>query len=192
MAQDAVRYKVIVIGGSAGSLDTILKIIADASMTNNIFYIVIIHRKTSAESVLTDLLASQTTLKVREVEDKDAILPGYVYICPADYHLLVEDQNTFSLDSSEKIYYSRPSIDVTFESVAEVFGDSTIGILLSGANADGAKGLSKIKQAGGYTIVQNPLTADVDYMPKQAIELFKPDAVLNGDKMSALLKNLSA
>ena len=190
MAQDAVIYKVIVIGGSAGSLDTILKIIADPIVANDIFYIIILHRKSDADSVLTNLLTSQTILKVKEVEDKESILPGYLYIAPADYHLLIEDQHTFSLDSSEKIYYSRPSIDVTFESIAEVFSSLVIGVLLSGANADGAKGLYKIKQAGGYTIVQNPLTADVDYMPKQAIELFKPDAVINGNEMAGFIKNL--
>ncbi len=190
MAQNEIKYKVIVIGGSAGSLDAIIKIIAGAIITNDIFYILIIHRKNDADSVLSDLLASQTKLTVKEVEDKDAILPGHLYIAPADYHLLVENQYTFSLDSSEKVYYSRPSIDVTFESVADVFGSTVIGVLLSGANADGAKGLYKIKQSGGYTIVQNPLTADVDYMPKQAMQLFKPDAVISSADITGLIKTV--
>ena len=119
------------------------------------------------------MFSSRTKLKVKEVEDKDYILPGHVYIAPPDYHLLLEDENTFSLDASEKIYFSRPSIDVTFESVAEVFGAAVIGILLSGANADGAIGLSKIQQAGGFTIVQDPESAEVDYMPRQAIDKAK-------------------
>lgn len=190
MAQDAVKYKVVVIGGSAGSLDTILKIVGCVNITNDIFYIVVIHRKNDADSVLSNLFASYTNLKVKEVEDKDAIESGCVYIAPADYHLLLDDQHTFSLDSSEKVYYSRPSIDVTFESVAEIFGASAIGILLSGANADGAYGLSRMKQARGYTIVQNPLTAEVGYMPKQAIELLQPDAIVNGEEISEIINSL--
>lgn len=190
MAQDAIKYKVIAIGGSAGSLDIILNIISDAPVNNNIVYIIVVHRKNDADSVLADLFSSRTNLKVKEVEDKDYILPGYIYIAPADYHLLLEDQHTFSLDSSEKIYYSRPSINVTFESVAEVFGNEAIGVLLSGANADGAQGLSKIKQAGGFTIVQDPKSAEVDYMPRQAIEQLKPDAVVGSNELPEFINKL--
>lgn len=190
MAQDALTYKLVVIGGSAGSLDTIIKIITDATVAK-IFYVVIIHRKNDADSVLSNLLKSCTMLTVKEVEDKEAILPASVYIAPADYHLLFENEHMFSLDASEKIYYSRPSIDITFESAAEVFGASAIGVLLSGANADGAEGLKKIKQKGGYTIVQNPLTSEVDYMPKHAIELFKPDAIKDSDEIVELIKALT-
>ena len=155
MAQDALKYKVVAIGGSAGSLDVILKIIADADVSN-VFYIVIVHRKNDADSVLSDLFKSHTHLTVKEVEDKEPVLPGHLYIAPPDYHLLLENEFTFSLDASEKVHHSRPSIDVTFESVAEVFGDAAIGVLLSGANADGAQGLKKINKAGGFTVVQNP------------------------------------
>lgn len=190
MAQDALKYKVIAVGGSAGSLDIILKIISGATINNNIFYIIIVHRKNESDSVLTGLFSSRTKFKVKEVEDKDYIQPGYVYIAPADYHLLLENQHLFSLDSSEKIYYSRPSIDVTFESVAEVFGAAAIGILLSGANADGAQGLRKIKQAGGFTIVQDPKSAAVDYMPKQAIEQLQPDAIISTDEIATFLNQL--
>lgn len=190
MAQNAVAHKVVVIGGSAGSLDVILKIIAGAPVSNNIFYIIILHRKNDVDSVLANLFSSRTKFKVKEVEDKDYILPGYIYIAPPDYHLLLEDKNTFSLDASEKIYFSRPSIDVTFECVAEVFGAAAIGILLSGANADGAQGLSRIKQAGGFTIVQDPQSAEVEYMPRQAIEQLQPDAVVSADDIPAFLNRI--
>jgi two-component system chemotaxis response regulator CheB len=190
MAQNKVKYKVIAIGGSAGSLDTILNIIANSFLNNNIFYIVVLHRKSDNDSLLAGLFSSRTKFKVKEVEDKDSILPGYIYIAPPDYHLLVENENCFSLDSSEKIYFSRPSIDVTFESVAEVFGDAVIGVLLSGANADGAQGLSLIKRAGGFVIVQDPESAEVDYMPKQAIEQLEPDAIVNAAQLPAFLNNL--
>ncbi|HVX26435.1 MAG TPA: chemotaxis protein CheB [Parafilimonas sp.] len=189
MAQDAVKYKLVVIGGSAGSLDIILKIIAEAPLSN-IVYIIIVHRRNDNDSVLTNLFSSRTRFKVKEVEDKDNILPGYMYVAPADYHLLLEDEKTFSLDASEKIYFSRPSIDVTFESVAEVFGNAAIGILLSGANADGALGLKRIQEAGGFTIVQSPESAEVDYMPKQAIEQLEPNAIINADDIPNFLNSI--
>ncbi|HYJ62136.1 MAG TPA: chemotaxis protein CheB [Parafilimonas sp.] len=190
MAQNKIEYKVVVVGGSAGSLDIILKIISNADATGSILYIIVIHRKNDTNSMLTGLFSSRTKLKVKEVEDKDYILPGHIYIAPPDYHLLLENQNTFSLDASEKIYFSRPSIDVTFESVAEIFGASVIGVLLSGANADGAHGLSTIHQAGGFTIVQDPESAEADYMPRQAIDKLKPDIIISADKIPDFLKKL--
>jgi two-component system, chemotaxis family, protein-glutamate methylesterase/glutaminase len=190
MAQNKIEYKVVVVGGSAGSLDIILKIISNADATGSILYIIVIHRKNDTNSMLTGLFSSRTKLKVKEVEDKDYILPGHIYIAPPDYHLLLENENTFSLDASEKIYFSRPSIDVTFESVAEIFGASVIGVLLSGANADGAHGLSTIHQAGGFTIVQDPESAEADYMPRQAIDKLKPDIIINADKIPDFLKKL--
>lgn len=190
MAQNKIEYKVVVVGGSAGSLDIILKIISSADATDSILYIIVMHRKNDTNSVLPGLVSSRTKLKVKEVEDKDYILPGHIYIAPPDYHLLLENENTFSLDASEKIYFSRPSIDVTFESVAEVFGASVIGVLLSGANADGAHGLSTIHQAGGFTIVQDPESAEVDYMPRQAIDKLKPDIVISADEIPGFLKKL--
>jgi two-component system chemotaxis response regulator CheB len=190
MAQNEIKYKVVVVGGSAGSLDVILKIISYADPSADILYIVILHRKNDLDSVLTGLFSSRTKLKVKEVEDKDYMLPGYIYIAPPDYHLLLEDENTFSLDASEKVYFSRPSIDVTFESVADIFGAAVIGVLLSGANADGAHGLNRIHQAGGFTIVQDPESAEVDFMPRQAIEKLKPDAIISAGEIPYFLKKL--
>src|SRR5688572_2064741 len=169
MAQDVVKYSIVAIGGSAGSLPIILQIIGALSLPCNVSFLVVVHRKISADSILVDLLADRTDMEVREVEDKDAIQPGVVYIAPADYHLLIENEKIFALDGSEKVNYSRPSIDVTFSSIAEVFGSRAVGILLSGANADGAGGLAALKQAGGLSIVQDPSTAEVGYMPEQAI-----------------------
>ncbi|MEP6682992.1 MAG: chemotaxis protein CheB [Parafilimonas sp.] len=191
MAEGTVaKYNMLVIGGSAGSLDAILKIVSALPVTNYLSVIIVIHRKNDGESILTNLLSDRTTLTVKEVEDKEMINGGCIYVAPADYHLLIESKKMFSLDSSEKVNYSRPSIDVTFESVAEIFGKSAIGVLLSGANADGAKGLNKIKQAGGFTIVQNPESADVAYMPQQALEQMKPDKILSGDEMAVFIKYL--
>lgn len=196
MAEDTInRYKIIAIGGSAGSLDAILKIVTALPSDTDISVIIIVHRKNDGESVLVSLLSTRTRLPVKEIEDKDPVLSATIYIAPADYHVLFENEQLFSLDSSEKIHHSRPSIDVSFESVAEIFGTSAIGVLLSGANADGATGLHNIKQAGGFTIVQDPASADVGFMPQQALEIMQPDKILNAEGIASfighLLKNQS-
>lgn len=191
MAEIAInRYKIIAIGGSAGSLDAVLKIVSALPASTTICVLIIIHRKNDSESILANLLATRTTLYVKEIEDKEPICGATVYIAPADYHVLIENEQLFSLDTSEKIHHSRPSIDVSFESVAEVFGKTAIGILLSGANADGASGLSKIKQAEGLTIVQDPASADVDFMPQQAIEMMQPDEILDAGAIAAFIQQL--
>ncbi len=187
---DVNKYRMVVIGGSAGSLDVILRIVAEARQLTHIVFVIIVHRSKSADSILADLLSTQTPLLVKEVEDKESIVPGIVYIAPPDYHLLLENERTFSLDASEKVNYSRPSIDVTFESAADIFGPALVGIVLSGANADGALGLNAISAAGGYTIVQEPVTAEVDFMPRQAINMTQVDAILEGEEIGGFLEVL--
>ncbi len=191
MAQDSItKYKLLIIGGSAGSLDGILKIITALPVNKQVTTVVVVHRKNDVESILTDLLATRTKLKVKEVEDKESIFGGTVYIAPSDYHLLIENDKLFSLDSSEKVHHSRPSIDVSFESAAHVFGNAVIGILLSGANADGAEGLRKIHEAGGFTIVQDPAFSEVGYMPQQALDQMRPDKILNTEAIALFIKEL--
>jgi two-component system chemotaxis response regulator CheB len=191
MAEDPVnKYKILAVGGSAGSLDAVLKIVTALPANTHLSMVIIVHRKSDGESILTDLLSTRTNLNVKEIEDKEPIMPATVYIAPADYHLLIENEDLFSLDLSEKIHYSRPSIDVGFESIAQVFGKAAIGILLSGANADGAEGLNQIKQAGGFTIVQDPKSADVAFMPQQALEIMQPDKVLSSSDIATFIKDL--
>ena len=187
---DVSKYRMVVIGGSAGSLDSILKIVAAVQESVDVAFVVVVHRGKGGDSILTDLLSSQTTLVVKEVEDKELILPGTIYIAPPDYHLLLENEYTFSLDASEKVHYSRPSIDVTFESAALVYGPALVGVLLSGANADGAVGLKNIADAGGFTIAQQPATAEVGYMPQQAINLTKVSVILEGEDIGMFLRTL--
>lgn len=191
MAQDSIsKYRVVAIGGSAGSLEVILQIFGSLPHDAGITYILILHRKNDADSILDKLIAARTAMPVYEVDDKDAININSVYIAPPDYHLLLEDQHTFSLDSSEKISFSRPSIDVTFESAAEIFGAAAIGVILSGANADGAEGLKKIKEAGGFTVVQSPESAEVDYMPKQVIGLCPDHLVVTASEIGKVIAAL--
>ena len=160
---------VVVIGGSAGSLEVILDITNSLPLFATVTIIIVVHRKIDNDSILEELVAHKTLYAVKEVEDKDVIIPGTIYIAPPDYHLLIDNKDTFSLDSSEKVHFSRPSIDVTFESVAEMFTNRVMGILLSGANADGAAGMACIKEMGGLTLVQSPESAEMSIMPQQAI-----------------------
>lgn len=127
-------------------------------------------------------------MRVIEVEDKEPILPDIVYLAPPGYHLLVEDRTLFSLDASEKVHFSRPSIDATFESAAAVFGTDTIAVLLSGANADGADGLKTVRIAGGLALVQSPETAEVAYMPEQAILIGASSHVVAPDEIPAIVR----
>lgn len=191
MAQDQLtKYSLVAIGGSAGSLEVVLKIVAQLPPQMTATVVLIMHRKSATDSILVNILSTRTTLPVKEVEDKETLLPGTIYIAPPDYHLLVEDKENFSLDSSEKVHYSRPSIDVTFESVAEIFGAGAIGILLSGANADGAAGLLTIKKGGGLTIVQEPASAEVGFMPQQAVILGAANVVIHTEALPSYVRTL--
>lgn len=189
MEKDGVN-KMVVIGGSAGSLEHILKIIAGIPANTTASFLIILHRKNDQTSVFESLVRNRSLLPVKEVEDKDPILKGQVYIAPPDYHLLIESSRSFSLDTSEKVHHSRPSIDVTFQSVSEIFQENVIGILLSGANADGAQGLLTIKNAGGITIAQDPESAEVPYMPQQAIKLDAAKFICASDELPSLVRSL--
>ena len=176
--------KALVIGGSAGSLDVLLKVFPAIAQYITFPIIIVVHRKKGTDSLLSDLLASKTFLAVKEAEEKETLLAGTIYIAPSDYHLLIEKDLTFSLDSSEKVNYSRPSIDVTFHSAAEAYTDKLVCMLLSGSNSDGVNGLISTKKFGGETVVQDPTSAQVDYMPQQAIQKAQIDHVLMIEEMA--------
>jgi len=182
---------IVVIGGSAGSLTVLLQVLPQLHNDLSFPIVIVLHRKPYPESVLNDLLANCTALEVHEAEDKMTIKPGAIYIVPPDYHLLFENQELVSLDFSEKLNYSRPSIDITFQSAGEIFLHRTVAILLSGANADGVNGLREIKQYQGTVIVQDPKTADIDYMPRQAILNVEIDEVLAPGQIATFINQLS-
>lgn len=177
MEKDRIN-KLFVIGGSSGSLDVLLTVFPLLKPLTGTALVIVLHRKNSWDSALPEIFALRSKHIIKEAEEKETIKPGVVYIAPADYHLLIEADGTFSLDASEKINFSRPSIDVSMQTAAEAFKNKVTGILLSGANADGVEGLRCILQCGGYTIAQRPDTAIVEYMPKQAIEKKAASAVL--------------
>ena len=181
----------LIIGGSAGSLDVLLEIFP--ALRNDIGFpiVLVIHRKASNESLLTDLLKSRTTLEVSEAEEKEFLSPGKVFITPADYHMLIEEDQSISLDYSEKVNYSRPSIDVTFQSAAEVYREKLVCILLSGSNADGVEGLKSVNNFGGRVVIQNPNMAIMPYMPQQAVLNVKPHVILDSHDMADYINKLN-
>ena len=186
------KYKVVIVGGSAGSLEVLLQIIPNLQVLNDFALVIVLHRKNGDDTTLEELFSLKTSIPVREVEDKTPLVSGNIYIAPADYHLLFEKSGVLSLDISEKINYSRPSIDVSFESVAEAYEKEVLAILLSGANADGTDGLKVIKQFGGTVIIQNPKSAAMPFMPQNAISNLEPDAVLNVEEIATLFSKINS
>lgn len=179
--------RLIAIGGSAGSLNALFRILSGLPKDFSIPILLVVHRLTSSESTLQELLTLKTHYKVLEIEEKETITNGHLYICPPDYHVLVEDDYSFSLDFSEKVNFSRPSLDVVFKSAAEIYEDRLTAILLSGANADGVEGLQYVKEKGGKVMVQDPIDAQVSYMPEQALKHLTPDVVGNCEAIAANL-----
>jgi len=179
--------KVVIIGGSAGSLNALMQILPELPKLNNFAIVIVLHRKSTDDQTLEELLSLKANITVKPVEDKVPLLPGFIYVAPSNYHLLFEKNETLSLDISEKINYSRPSIDVSFESAAEIFGSSLTGILLSGSNTDGTQGLKAIQAEKGTIVVQNPTVAEMPFMPHNAILNTTPDFVLTNQEILRLL-----
>lgn len=185
------KCEAFIIGGSAGSLDVLLKVLPLINNAIKFPIVIVIHRKHGTDSLLPDLLSSRTKLSVKEVDEKEPLIAGTIYIAPSDYHLLIEQDRTFSLDYSEKINYSRPAIDVTFQTAAEVYKEKLACLLLSGSNADGVNGLKSVKIWGGTALIQDPTTAQVAYMPAQAQANVKIDKVLRIEDIAEFINLLS-
>lgn len=184
-------FKAVVVGTSVGGVHA-LKILLAALPVNFMPAVIIVqHRGESSDYYLVELLQQSTSLLVKEVEDKETLEKGTVYLAPAGYHVLIESDYSLSLSVDDKVNYCRPSIDVLFESAADVFQDCLIGVLLTGANADGAKGIKKIKDLKGLTVIQNPKTAESPYMPQSAINTIKVDHIIDLDKIAPLLVKLT-
>ncbi|MGL6129882.1 chemotaxis protein CheB [Chryseobacterium artocarpi] len=185
-----ISTRLILIGGSAGSLQVIIEMIKNLDDNIHIPILLVIHRKAQSGDILRTLLQQFTRISVVEVEDKTQLEDNTIYIVPADYHLLFENNKIMSLDSSEKMNYSRPSIDVTFRSAAEIYGEDVIGVLLSGANADGVEGLNYIKKNNGKVWIQDPESAEVQYMPRHAMEEIDYDLIIRPDTLANYIKQL--
>ncbi|MFC3607787.1 chemotaxis protein CheB [Stutzerimonas tarimensis] len=184
------RIEALVLGASAGGLQALAEILEGLPADFRLPLLVVQHIPADAPSRLAEVFALKTALRVKEVDDKDALSPGTLYFAAPDYHLLVEADFSLSLSQDEPVRFSRPSIDVLFESAAQVWGPHVAGVLLSGASDDGATGLHAIHLAGGLSIVQDPLEALVDTMPRAALARFTPDYVLPVKEIHRLLCKL--
>lgn len=162
---------IVVIGGSAGSIPVISELIEALPSPFNFVVVVVLHRSKNVISEMEQILAvKRKEIMVKEPDDKEPIQKNCVYLAPQNYHLLIEETHSFCLDYSELVSYSRPSIDVTFESIAEIYTEKAVAILLSGANSDGARGMAAMIAKGGVGIVQEPSTAAYPVMPQQALD----------------------
>ena len=181
------RYKAIVIGTSAGGIEATVHILSKLPAWFPLPIVLVQHLHKDQDRSLVQFYNERTQLNVEEAEEKERVQPGYVYVAPPDYHLLLERDETFSLSVDDKVNYSRPSIDVLFESAADVYGSHLVGVLMTGANHDGALGLQRIKAQGGLTVVEDPATAKFSEMPKRALACTDVDYVLSLDDLSNFL-----
>ena len=177
-------FDIIIIGGSAGSIEVIIYLLKSLPKTFLTPVVLVIHRIKNTTSNLAEILTKKTDMKkIIEPEDKEPIKPGRIYLAPQNYHLLVEEDHTFSLDYSEQVNFSRPSIDTSFENFADIYSKRTLAILLSGANKDGSVGLTAVIEKGGMAVVQSPKTARYPTMPNAAIELNNSVLILNPEQI---------
>jgi len=183
-------YEVIAVGASWGGLHAVGDLLEGLPAAVSAPLVLAQHRSVeSSPGGLEALLQLHTGRTVCEAGDKDPLRPNHVYVAAPDYHLLIDD-GAFSLSLEERVQFARPSIDVLFESVADSYGERAIGIILTGANADGARGLARIKERGGVAIVQDPRTAERRTMPDAALAATPADAVLTLDEMGPFLYGL--
>ncbi len=187
------RPQAVVIGASAGAIQALSRILPELPADFPAPVLIVVHVPADRANILAPLFTPRCRMLVREAEDKEPALPGTIYFAPADYHLLVEADGTLSLSTDEPVLYSRPSIDVLFESAADAFGSALIGIVLTGASADGAAGLKAICSAGGLALVEEPRTAQVDTMPLAALAACPAARALSLDAIAEFLsKDLAA
>ncbi len=182
------RFQAAVIGGSAGAVGALLSLLPQLPEDYPLALMIVVHLPPEGESTLAALLNGRSSIRVKEAEDKELIRPGMAYLAPPNYHLLVDTDLHLTLSMDDPELYSRPSINVLFESAADAYGDSLAGVILTGASKDGASGLRSILNAGGIGYVQSPATAESPIMPQAAIKLCPEATVANLDQLALLLK----
>jgi len=185
------HLEAIVIGGSAGVLDVLRTVLGGLPVSLSIPVLVVVHLPPRSQMQIHESMRAATVLPVQLADDKEPLQGGHIYFAPAGYHLLVESNRCIALSVDEPVHFSRPSIDVLFDSACDVYGPALLGILLTGASADGAAGAQCIHDAGGLVIVQEPSTAEASVMPQSALELFEPNFVAEPAAIAALLATLS-
>jgi len=183
-------YSVVGIGTSWGGLAAMSRLLGELPADFSLPVVVVQHRSKDSDRLLSELLQDATDLKVSEVEDKEPLMPGTVHIAPANYHVLM-DAGYLSLTREEPVRFSRPSIDVMLSSAADTYGSGAIGVVLTGANEDGARGLSDIVKRGGRALVQDPRTAEIPIMPDAALKAVPSAEVLTLEALAPRLIELS-
>lgn len=184
------NYKAVIIGGSAGSFQVITKILASLPKNFRLPVFLCLHRLKHVRSGFVEALSIKSVLPIVEPYDKEHVRSGKIYLAPANYHMYVELGNIFSLSTEEPVNHSRPSIDLSFFSAAYTYKNKLIGIILSGANKDGAQGLKRVSDNGGLTIVQDPAECQVKTMTTASMALTKVDHVYSTDQIIRFLQKL--
>jgi two-component system, chemotaxis family, protein-glutamate methylesterase/glutaminase len=183
-------YELVVVGASWGGLHAVGTVLDGLGEDSPAAIVIAQHRGPWGGERLAPLLQCHTRLPVREAEDKDELTPGAVFLAPPDYHTLIEADGTIALSTEEHVRHARPSIDVLFHSAAEAYRERCVGVVLTGANEDGAEGLALIKQLGGVAVVQDPRTAERREMPTAALEATNADLVLPLEEIGLFLRGL--
>ena len=184
-------YDIVVVGTSWGGLHALGTLVKALPADYSLPMVIVQHRHRESNHLLSSLLQERTSLNVCEVEDKTPVAPGNVYIAPADYHLLVE-REYFSLSLDAPVRYSRPSIDVTFVSAADEYGSGVVGVVLTGANADGSRGLRRIADRGGLAVIQDPDSSESRAMPAAALRCVPTAEVLPMPDLARFVASLSS
>lgn len=180
----------IVIGGSAGGLDVISILLAALPSDTHLAVFIVLHIPRNRPAGLAEIFQHKCGLPVHEALDKEPVQKGNVYIAPPDYHLLIDAGPNLALSQDDPVHFSRPAIDVLFESAADIYKERLLGIILSGASDDGAAGLCAVQQHGGLIIVQEPTSALVSHMPLAALNMSSPDVVATPQAIAAILAEL--
>ncbi|TDV72357.1 chemotaxis protein CheB [Pseudomonas sp. LP_7_YM] len=184
------RVNAIVVGASAGGVEALLKIFRPLRRGFTLPIIVVLHVPDERRSLLAEVFGSNLAIPVKEADDKEVITPGTLYFAAPGYHLSVEEDLTLSFSQEERVYHSRPSVDILFESAADAYEARLAGVLLTGANNDGARGIARIREYGGLTVVQDPAQALARAMPEAALALHTPDFLLSLADIGQLLVEL--
>jgi len=187
---DTADIRAVAIGASAGGVEALGELLPALPPESRAAVFVVLHLPRDRPSLLADLFSQKCKVDVREAEDKEPVRPGTIYFAPPNYHLLVDEGPQLALSADELVHHSRPSIDVLFDSAAQVYREHLLGIILSGANEDGAEGLAAVHDAGGLTVVQEPKTALSSTMILSALERQPVDLVLDLQGIAELLKRL--
>lgn len=185
------RIDAIVIGTSAGGVEALTRLLPPIPASLAAAVLIVVHVPRERPSLLTDIFQAKCKLNVEDAIDKAQINPGSLYFAPPDYHMLVDSGPQIALSVDEVVQYSRPSIDVLFESAADIYGTRLLGVLLTGGNEDGAAGMAYIARCGGSTIVQDPSEAMAATMPEGALKIMKPTHVLRLDHIRDLIVSLA-